>query len=238
MKKFFLLVSLLASINGIVKCQDTLTHKRFSIGVNFSPNYSYRILKSSSELSARIASFKNEMEDPSFGFNTGFSIYYNVVKRLEAELGVQFSRQGEVIRNIDLVDISEPESAIGKVDSKYRYHYLEFPLRLRYYILDKKIFCYIHAGFSANIFLYEQSKFCVTYNDGSVKTHSSTNTSTTFNRLLFAVTGGLGLGYQTTEKFSITLEPIFRYSLSPIANVSVKQFNYSVGCQVGVKMGL
>jgi len=46
--------------------------------------------------------------------------------------------------------------------------------------------------------------------------------------------GSVFTGYDFNNKWSIRLEPIFRYSLTPIEDAPIQQYNYSLGGQLGI----
>ena len=85
--------------------QESVNEKsKISIGINFSPNYSYRILKYSDEQQITV-DIREQSEEPSYGFNTGIAAQYLITENVEVELGFQFSRQTNVNNDITLVDI-------------------------------------------------------------------------------------------------------------------------------------
>ena len=55
---------------------------------------------------------------------------------------------------------------------------------------------------------------------------------------MVGLVGGVGLGYHISEKLNLRVEPLFRYSLAPLAEAPIDQYNYSIGCQIGMNMKL
>ncbi len=208
--------------------------------MNFSPNYSYRTLNNSDEfgyIGGLDVAIREGLDDPSFGFNTGIAAQYSILENLEVELGVQFSRQTHIFKDVSLIDFDSYDN-IGKADNQFRYHYLEIPLRLNYRVINKKVFAYITAGVSLNQYLYSESKSWITYNNGDEKVVISDLEIIDYNKMVFGLIGGVGVGYHLSERFNIRAEPLYRYSITPLADAPIEQRNYSIGCQFGIYISL
>ena len=235
MKELIIISILIAPLFGMA--QESVSEEgKFSIGVNFSPNFCYRTLNYLDE-SQTFVDTREELEHPSFGFNAGISARYIFITNLEVELGVQFSRQTHMFKNIPISD-GMGNTSLGLADNQLRYHYLELPLRVNYRFLNRKVFCYVTAGVSMNLFLNDKSKIWLTYNTGETDVVTSESSIYDFNKTALAVLGGLGIGYHISEKLNVRLEPLFRYSLTPLAEAPINQYNYSIGCQIGMNIKL
>lgn len=235
MKELIIISILFAPILSIAQ-ESVNEESKFSIGVNFSSNYSYRTLKYPDNLQ-NFVDAREKLEHPSFGFNTGIAVQYLLMKKIEVELGIQFSRQTHMFKE---VPISDPmgNPSLGLADNQLRYHYLEIPLRVNYRIVNQKFFGYISAGVSINKFLNDKSKSWLTYNNGDTEVVKSESGILDFNKTVIGLVGGVGLGYHVSEKLNLRLEPLFRYSLTPLAEAPIDQYNYSIGCQIGMNMKL
>lgn len=209
---------------------------KFSIGINFSPNCSYRTLKYPENLQ-NLVDAREELEHPSLGFNTGIEAHYLPLKNLEIVLAVQLSRQTHMFREVPLTNIAGDDS-LGFADNQLRYHYLGIPLRVNYRIVNQKFFVHISAGVSINQFLSDKSRSWITYSNGDTEVVNSESGIKDFNKTLIGLVGGIGLGYHINEKLNMRLEPLFRYSLTPLADAPIEQYNYSIGCQIGVNVKL
>lgn len=209
---------------------------KFSIGVNFSPNYCYRTLNHPDEWQTFVDT-REELEHPSFGFNAGIAARCIFFTTIEVELGVQFSRQTHMFKNVPISD-AMGITPLGLADNQLRYHYLELPLRVNYWFFNRKVFGYVTAGVSMNQFLNDKSKSWLTFNTGETDVVISESSIYDFNKTAFAILGGLGIGYHISEKLNVRLEPLYRYSLTPLAEAPIDQYNYSIGCQIGVNMKL
>lgn len=235
MKKLIILIilltPLLSSGQGL-----TNTESKFSMGVNFSPNYCYRIIEYSEDMTT-LVNLREKHEHPSFGFNTGIAAQYLLTQKLEIELGLQYSRQTHLFKDAAIfAGIINPTTI--KVDQQNRYSYIEIPLQLNYRFLNKKLFGYVSAGVSLNQFIKDKAKLRISYNNGETEVEWGNTGILDFNKTILGVLGGFGLGYHLNDKLNLRIEPIGRYSLTPLAEAPIEQYNYSIGCQVGVNLKL
>jgi len=209
---------------------------KFSVGFSFSPNYSYRMLSYSDDLQY-IVEAREEFEQPSFGFNTGTSLNYPITKRLELEIGIQFSRQTQLWRDVPIVDISGSTNQ-GLGDSELRYQYLEIPIRINWLVVNKKLFGFLFGGASTNLFLYDQSKSWLTYHNGSTEVITGKIPYFESKKIGIALLSGIGVGYHFSEKLDFRIEPIIRSSLTSVGYGLIQQYNYSFGVQFVLKARL
>ncbi len=146
------------------------TNKRFSIGVSFSPDYSYRVLKTDAS-HQRLADMDNELYSPKFGNTSGLVLKYMVGEKLALESGIRFSDKGKkmVVNKGDLVDafgntVVDP-AVPNKSTTVYHYQYIDIPLKLNYYILQKRIKFFVSGGVATDLFLSGKSKYVNEFND-------------------------------------------------------------------------
>jgi len=210
----------------------------FSIGLTFSPDYSYRTLKpDNSKSSILIADSRDTTEIPKFGFTTGINLKRIISKRIALEIGLLFSDKGEKTKAISKKWITNSGQSIDdlptKITSNYKYYYFDFPIKVNYYLKTDKLKLYLTAGISPNLFLVERSILIYEYNDGrTLRTTRFGNNG--FSRLNLALIGGLGLSYDLTEKIFITLEPTFRHAIISVINAPIKGYLYSAGLNTGL----
>ncbi|MFA7273859.1 MAG: outer membrane beta-barrel protein [Crocinitomicaceae bacterium] len=234
MKKTIVLLAILLPL--LCAAQDSLVKKsKFSFGVNFSPNYSSNTLNYDKQWQPYVDAVQQN-EKPAFGFNTGLSARYHVLDKLELELGVQYARQTRSFKSIALTDMNG--QPLGKVDFQNRFNYLEIPVRVNYLLIKNKFFGYITAGASLNVFLNDQAKSWLTFDSGYKEVQTAPTGYLFINKSTISLIGGFGIGYHLSDKLNIRFEPLFRYSLTPVAEAPIKQHNYSVGGQVGINFQL
>jgi hypothetical protein len=88
------------------------------------------------------------------------------------------------------------------------------------------------------MFLDNRVKNNLTYNDGRKEKVVNKSHIDNINNVIIGLIIGLGFDYDLSKKFNLRFEPLFRYSLRPVAEGPVEQFNYSIGGQFGFLMKL
>ncbi len=234
--KYLILIFLFCWSYGFTQ-EMVESQSRLSIGLNFSPNYSFRNLEYSDEF--EWLAKQREHETASFGFNTGLVILYRLATRAELELNFQFSRQAWQLKDLPLINPNA--DLLGDGDYTYWNDYIEIPLRINYRFLNKKVFIFVTAGVSANISLGGGSKAELRFNSGTSEESVRKIDRSQFRSMVLAPVVGLGFGYNFNERWNVRVEPLFRYSLNPITDdnaILIKQYNHSIGLQTGLIMNL
>ena len=208
--------------------------KKFSVGVSFSPDYSYRKLYSSDNDS--FIDLRNETESPRFGFTTGIVTSYQISNRFVLESGILFSDKGDkygfVLDDIILPgdpfnnrnDLSIPE----KHTSKYHYYFLGIPLKMNYYFFRKDVGLFMSMGVSVDYLLDAKYRSKSEFKDRTEKNVKPLNNED-FNKVNTVGLAGFGIDYKITRRLKFQVEPIFRYSFTPLVNAPLKGYLYSFG---------
>jgi opacity protein-like surface antigen len=109
------------------------------------------------------------------------------------------------------------------------FSYLEMPLILRYKFIDKTIDFDVIGGLSYNLLINNSVH---TMMDG---TRYSVGKTAGLNQFMVSSSLGMGMEYNLSEKFSLNLEPTFRYYLNPFGlNSGIKTHPYSFGIFSGL----
>jgi hypothetical protein len=129
-------------------------------------------------------------------------------------------------------DVFDPKKAsLAPVSNSLsqNFSYLEFPVIVRYKILDKTIGINLIGGLSYNLLVHNA---VTTTLDGNVYPIGDTKG---LNPLSLSSSFGMGMEYNLSGKLSLNLEPTFRYYLNPFS-VSTGTFMhpYSFGIFSGV----
>lgn len=103
------------------------------------------------------------------------------------------------------------ESYDHDIDLKNNIQFTSIPVKAGYFVFDKKMSLRINAGLAANYFVSSQ------LNDPSQGIINSTQNDL-YNEWSFDGIGGLELGYSLFNKFDLTLEPNYRYAITPISD--------------------
>ena len=213
--------------------------KKFSFGVNFSPDYSYRRLYSNNPDHDFLINQLNDWEEPAFGFTTGLSVRYLVNKKFELESGLQYSDKTFKL-DVTKDDFEIPDNGLYQLDdpaiperltTNYHYYFLGVPLKLNYYFLQKRIRIYLTTGVSADFFLDTKSKTTSIYRDRT-ETIEHNDNGGDYNKINLTGLAGFGIETALFQKIGIHIEPIFRYSLMPIHDFMGKENLYSAGLNI------
>lgn len=226
------LTSICQSIDTIKVNSDQI--KKIYIGLTFSPAYCYRTLKTDDALGQLVIDSRDTREIPKFGFTTGVGLIYILNKRFNFETGLLFSDKGEKTKKTDLI-WSQPDPILPiKSTFIYSYQYLDIPLKVNYYIINKKLNFFISAGLSANIFLTYKQTSIQEFSDGRTEKHTSGSIYNNFSKVNFALLAGFGIDYDLNNKIRFRLESIYRRSINSIIDAPVKSYLYSAGLNAGI----
>ena len=226
MKYLCVLLFTLLAYNGT--CQSDKNQNRFSFGLSFSPDYTFR------NFSAPVASPWNEVadiEDPRFGFTTGLVAKYQVSNRFAVESGILFSDKGYKMKFDELVYPDETGYAVldGWVHSYYHYYYLGVPVKGNFYIVDKRVKLFLSAGVFTDFFL--DSKIKTEYFlEGEKGSEDNSDENEYFKKVNFGGLAGFGAEYNCGKHIQLRLEPLIRYSFtSAMKDTPLTRSWYSAG---------
>ena len=105
---------------------------------------------------------------------------------------------------------------------------LEIPFILKYNLVDKKFGLHLSGGFSTNLMIGNR-----VYDKSSKETLGETTGIRTTN---FSTSFSLGLEYQLSSKFSLSMEPSLKYYLNSInKDASFNYKPYSIGINSGIR---
>ena len=214
---------------------DPVRVKRFAIGLNYSPDYSYRTLKPT-EQSKWIADSRDTIEIPKYGYTAGLNFLFRLNKKLTLETGLQYSNKGEKTktRTLGILDPNSPQSPTNTIEVTfvYSYNYLDIPIKANYYLINQKFKLFLSGGISSNLFLSSTSKSTISFAPGNSSTNTS-KSSTKYSSVNFALLAGFGIEHQLNSRFSLRLEPIYRRSIIPIIDAPIRGYLYSAGMNFG-----
>ncbi len=213
--------------------------KKFSFGVNFSPDYSYRSLHSNNPDYDFVSNQLDDWEVPAFGFTTGLSVRYLANEKFEFESGLQFS---DKTYNFDVNkdDYEIPDNSPYQPNdpaipdrsiTKNHFYYLSVPIKLNYYLLQKRIRMYVSAGVSTDFLLDDKSKSFMKFSDGT-EIHENFENDYDYNKISLTGLAGFGAETKLSQHFGIRVEPVFRYTFTPLLNELMKINLYSAGLNV------
>ena len=139
---------------------------------------------------------------------------------------------GDRVLTLYTNDVFDPAKAnLSYLDNSLfqNFSYLEMPVILRYKVIDKSIDFNLIGGFSYNL-LVSNSVHAVI--DGSKYNIGKT---AGLNPLMISSSLGMGMEYNLSDRFSVNLEPTFRYYINPFGELSgITAHPYSFGVFSGL----
>ena len=109
------------------------------------------------------------------------------------------------------------------------FSYIEMPVILRYKLIDKSVDFNLIGGLSYNLLVNNSVHTVI---DGSKYTIGKT---AGLNPFMVSSSMGMGIEYSLSEKFSLNLEPTFRYYLNPFGEIpGLRIHPYSFGVFSGL----
>ena len=224
MKIVITIISLFFYLMLSSQTPDSLKTKKHSVGVSFSPDYCFRKLTSNPS-SEWIKDGLDTLEVGKIGYTTGLNYTFRLSKRIGISTGVLLSNKGEKTKK---TFSSQP--SIFNYNNQY--YYLDIPLTVKYNIINKTLKLFVSAGISSNIFLVKKTTQITGYTNDDVKINYYDKDG--LSKVNLAILAGFGIEYPITKKWDLKIEPIFRRSITPIANTPVKKYLYSIGINIGL----
>jgi hypothetical protein len=87
---------------------------------------------------------------------------------------------------------------------------------------------YVSAGVSTDFFLDNKSKSFMRFSDGS-EIHENYENDYDYKKISLTGLAGIGAETKFSQRFGIRVEPVFRYSFTPLLDKLVKVNLYSAG---------
>lgn len=207
-------------------------HSINKIGINYSVDYSYRKLDAADPIYQQGVVWRNDLENPTIGLNTGATFVHQFKKGLVLEGGIQYVRFGEQSDSISITTIAIEE--VGKGIYINNYDYLGIPIKIGYaFPLGNRIHLSVSSGISTNFFIARHYRFNANYYDGTTnefrETYKKETSGAQYERVNLVSVSSIAIEIQVFKAFSVRFEPIVRYSLNPIIDTPIKQRPYSAG---------
>jgi opacity protein-like surface antigen len=235
MKKNIVFILLFLPVLLFCQTKDTAKQDKIQIGIIGSADYCYRSLKADAA-SKWISDMRDTLEIPKLGYTLGISCLYEINKNIKIDVALLYSESGEKTKKY-LLDNNNDIRLPSNNTFIYKYRYLDIPLKVNYYFLNKKLKLYATAGVSANVFLSKKTTSILEYSNFDTEKSKSVS-STGFSKINFAVLAGAGFNYSVSNKLDIKVEPIYRRSITSIINAPIKEYLYSTGLNFGIYYNL
>lgn len=227
---------------------NTKADSRFYVGINFSPDYCYRILENNGgdNMIDKIIDLREENETPKYSFTTGLSVGYSFAKNFAIEAGLHYSNKGYMAKvelsNLPQGDMVDPrygftyapsEPGPEKIKFVYNHIYLDMPIRVIYNPGKHKLTFLGSLGLTPSVFLTatQTSVFC--YGNGDKKISTDDLSYFESEDFMLSAIVSAGVNYRINERFRVAAEPTFRYGLTKITDSDIIAYLWSVGLSLG-----
>lgn len=252
MKTIFIIVLVFVSFFAFGQSMENIVPKigggSILIGVNFSPDYCFRTVKSNSNniYDQYFVNYANENEMPKLGYTTGINICFKRSNKFEIETGLQFSNKGYSTKEFtgltygDMIDprfgfIYATQLYDAPISIKFRINdlYLDVPFRVAVKYGTHKLKFIGGIGITTNIFLKLTQTAIIQYESGKQTRKTSDYNNTSINKIGFSATASIGVEYQAEKKIVLRAEPTFRYGLMKLYDSAVSTNLWNAGLNVG-----
>ncbi len=235
-KLFFTVLFICVALGGFSQTYRSDFSKRFSFGLSFSPDYTYRMLSADVD-DGGLIDMRNETESARFGYTTGLTVKYLLSERWVLESGLQYADRGDKMESDEpgyiFPDDSDPFIP-DESKSLYHYNFLGIPLKANFYLLNGRTKLFLSAGVSADFFSGSKTKQIHTY-DGREIVNSFSEEGVDFNSMNVMGLAGFGVDYELNRKLELRFEPIVRYSFSSLTTYTdLHTYLYAVGVNFAV----
>lgn len=202
--------------------QDSITFKKLDLGFTYSPEYSYRMIKSDNS-SQFLKDSYDSLEIPKLGYTLGFNGVYSFNSKLAFSLGLLFSDKGEKFK-MNILDAFS--------NYKNHYYFIELPVKLKYIIIDSKIKFYGTLGISTNLFLQHRIAYKLSGSSSSENIHGN---STDIANMNMALNVGTGIDCPLSTRWFFKAEVGYKQSFTSMTtNTNLKRYLYSFGPTLGL----
>jgi len=175
----------------------------------------------------QLAGRSSVLESAVFSSDVGFKEGEVYSSNLETSAG-NIKMKDESILYDSNEFLSERVNSSSSSDMVQSFEVIEIPFILRYSLIDKKFGLHMSGGLSTNLMIGNR-----VYDKNTRETLGKTSGIRSTN---FSTSFSLGLEYELSSKFSLSMEPAFKYYLNSINEDS--NFNYkpySIGLSSGIR---
>jgi len=244
MKKLVTILFLSASFVGVCQSESSEKETKFSIGVNYSIDQTYRVLKDNPAANPYIKDIRDLREVSTINYTAGVSFNLRLTKRLSAETGLLYSKTGYKTKETSLTFGNVADLRRGFVYDENNpslsnqfvvvRNYLQVPINLRFYLTNNKLRFFMLGGLSTNVHLSEKITYDIVLADGTKINESSNKTGTVTPNMYSTYAFGFGIDYSYKNKYMLRLNPIYRRSITKTTEWTHEEYLVSYGINLGV----
>lgn len=157
---------------------------------------------------------------------------YNMSSYSKTNLQNKISSRQKFMTSSDAKRANYEAYSSGKITSGYLNQdmgFIEIPLEVEYKLIDKKLGFHIMAGTSTLLLNHNQ----VSYHSETLNSYAGETAN--INKTSFSANIGFGVDYNFSEKWSLNLEPNFKYQINTFEAETTNVQPYYFGLFSGVK---
>lgn len=219
------------------------TYPNHQIGINVSPEVSYRILTDKTSNSLGIMDYRSQKESSIIGLTAGVSYAYTFNRFWGVETGLFYALKGfqEMEDGLFTYDEYDPNIDLF-VNTKtvrfiYQFHYVDIPVKANFTLGKGRVKFISSLGIVGNLLVTPHDVTRINYEDGSKQiSRSVPDFKPNHNRFSISALASVGMDFMFTDQIKIKIEPVGRVGVTPAANASygISERLYNIGLNVGL----
>lgn len=211
--------------------------KTFSIGLNSSYGYGYRILKENknsndANIQKQIKA-NNERDFTSIYQSFGINMSHYFKNKLFLSYGLNYNSFNYQTKEIELIPITPDPSVPQKIQYTYQTNTFEMPIYFGYSKAIKKIELLGQVGIGSHLIYQATQTERNWYSIGSVKSKTTFYSPQMFG-MCFSLNSMLSFSYNPIKQFSIRLSPEIKYGITSINNTPLQTKILGYGVNLGL----
>jgi len=225
----------------------TPSFKRYSIGINISPDINYRNIHTTSkdETINFIVKERNKYEIAKIGFMSGINFSFFFKKNICITTGLNYANRGYETHALH-IDIGGTPGGPEFAKFIYTYEFIDIPIRARFTLGSKKVRLTSSFGVLNNILLKQTTISSLQDIAGNydkngklggifAKKNDPVNIGSNYRAINFSAILSAGVNLKLTELIFIEIEPTFNYViLNSFDKAPISEHLWSMGLNVGL----
>jgi len=228
---------------------DLVNESKYSIGVNFSPDFCYRNLVNNEndpvnkEVVNTLMMNRDNNEFAKIGYTCGALIKYKSNKKWAWESGIQISNLGYSSRLSTIIFPNQIDPTKGfvkptpdpngkhmdKMKWVYSHNYITIPIRIYFNHGYRKLKFVTSAGVSGAMLLNSTIRNITKYTDGSKERGKSHKQKEEYNKFNLFLMVSAGASYQIRNNIHLVLESKVNYGTLKIINTPLTVYLWNTG---------
>jgi hypothetical protein len=243
MKYFALIFFIILSLTTFSQ-KDTLQVevKKVSLGISYSPNYSYRVqVDDGASTYNDVIYLGKDDEVGQFGQTINFNVRILLTKHHNLNIGMQVSNEGYRTNNIDLIfgDVIDPRrgfvyptTGLTGLTHKYKFNYGGLNIGLKSNYGSKSIRLIHSVGIVPKLLISGSAIGKLKNGNQTINTYD-VRTTEDFNRFNLEAYISVGGEWEFKENRVIEFAPTFRFNVLKTSDDVFTSYLWSLGLRVG-----